>query len=76
MIGKARRRARWGCGAVMAVAVVLTAGCSPSDSGSREVQSAAVSTQDVATGLGVPWGVTFLPDRTASPNVTPELSNT
>lgn len=61
MIGHGRRRAWW----VAAVVGALIAGCSPSDSGSREVQSAAVSTQDVATGLGVPWGVTFLPDGTA-----------
>lgn len=61
MIGPGRRHAWW----VAAVVVALIAGCSPGDSSSREVQSTAVSTQDIATGLTVPWGVTFLPDGTA-----------
>ena len=51
--------------AVAAVVTLLAAGCSSGDPASPDVQSAAVSTQDVATGLDVPWGISFLPDGTA-----------
>jgi len=46
------------------VAVAVLAGCGGSGSGAEDVDTAAARTT-IATGLQVPWGIAFLPNRDA-----------